>query len=225
MAKFIFRLIFYLLFWIGGWVGLRSLPQGLELLNRQLFLETQKYKYIFIIGLAVWIAIFITLLVYKHSFGRLNIFKFEPDKLNVFLLLITGTLLIANFVAIFFIREKNLSGLTICLVGVTFYYFSDTLFQQIINFGFLQEGFSKIVSPAVTVLGVSAFFAASHFLAMLEGAKFSEVLGLVVMAFFLGLIFGGLRLKYGSIIPGFLIHFGIYLFWNGPLLLLLQKGI
>ena len=223
MAKFIFRLVFYLIFWLGGWIGLRSLPQGPELLNRQLFLETAKTKSIFGVGLAIWLVVLVVLFFYRHSFGRWDIFRFQADWLNIFLLLAVGLLLAANFLAIFLIKEKNLTVLTLCLVGVTLYYLADTLFQQLINFGFLQEGFSKIVSPPTAIFGAAFLFGISHFLSMMEGTKFPEALGLVVAAFFLGLVFAFLRLKYNSLIPGFLLHFSIYLFVNGPFLYLLTR--
>ena len=224
MNKIISIFIFWLFFWLGGWVFLFNIiPGGLGLIDRRLFLMTGKSGFVFLAGLGMLLAILATLFFYKKLFNQLNLFSFQIDKLNTFFLSVCVLLLAISLFSIFLIRGKNLSILLPYFLVVVFYYSCNAFFQQLINFGLFQEGLSKIVSPTLTILIVSILFGLSHFLAILQGEKFSGVLILSLLGFLLGLIFSWLRLKENSIFPGFLLHFSFYLFWNGPLLFLLTR--
>jgi len=223
MEELILGFEIWFLFWVGGWAILRLLPGNHELFDRRLFLITHRTKYIFTIGLIILTAVFIFSIIYRNLFGSFNFFTFRLTSATLFLLMLCLISLSVNFLALFFIKNKRLPDLIICFGATVFYYSLNNLFQQIVNFGLLYNLLAIIFPAGITMFFVALAFSLSHFLAILEGARFSDSLKLVLSAFFIGLVFGFLRLASGSIIPGFFLHFTIYLWLNGPLAFIFEQ--
>ncbi|KPJ70445.1 hypothetical protein AMJ51_01875 [Microgenomates bacterium DG_75] len=223
MRQFLLSLIFWLVLWVGGWIFLRKIPRGLSFLDRQLFLKVD-YQFVFIISAIILGAIILSLFFFILFFGRPTFFSFELNKINLFLMTTTGLIILINFLSALFIKEKNFNSLILGFSVVMIYYCVNTLFQQIINFGLLLEGVKKIThSSGIIILLASILFSLSHLVSFIEGFSVKEVTLAVFFSFVFGLMFSFLRLKYVSVVPGFLFHFSLYLLWNGPLLFLVFR--
>lgn len=221
MRGFLLSLFFWVIFWVGGWIFLRTVPGGLQLLDRQLFLNLD-YQFVVFISFVILTGIFVSLFFSKQLLGQLTYMHFKRERLNLFFLIVVSLLILVNFIALIFIKQKNFNLLVLGFILTTVYYFVITLFQQVINFGVLQGGIRKIVrNSTVAILLTSIFFSFSHFISVLEGFSMGETLMVVVLSFIIGLIFSFLRMKCANIVPGLLFHFSLYLLWNGPFLYLI----
>lgn len=200
---------------------LRLFPFGLELLNRKLFLEAGSIKMTLIFGLVILLVVIIISLISQTVFHQKNFFRINLNKLTCLLLGGTIMVVLVNLLVSIFLKDINQSNFGLSFMGVIFYYFTNVLFQQTINFGFLQGELLKNGKALTVNIFVSIIFSLSHLLAVIEGAEPFEILMLVSIGFLLGLASTFLRERFNSVIPGFLIHFSGYVMLNGPLVYLL----
>jgi len=153
---------------------------------------------------------------YFFVFGNLSIFSFEVDKAVVFLLCLVFVLMVANLVLILFIKKKDF--LLANLLTVISYYFLNNLFQQVISFGILQKGIEFLqISPIWAIVITTCLFSLAHLLSIQEGFSKKDVFLIFSFSIPFGLLFASLSFLYSSIIPGFLIHFSLYILINGPI--------
>ena len=223
MINFLLSLVMWLILWIGGWIGLRSIPGGLDLLNPKLFLNS-KTKLLLFVNLGLLVVIFLCIIFFNLVYRDINIFRFRLDDFSRIIILIFSAVSVANFLAFFLLKVKKTWNLFLSFIVTLIYFFLNNLFQQLINFEILQNGLASIVkSSTILILATGLFFGLSHFTCLSEKVKLIDAYKLVLLAIPLGIFFSYLRWKYGSILPGLLIHFSIYLMINGPLILVLHR--